>query len=109
MTSKQIQAKLTKLGLINEDGTPVLYSKFKNRATIHRYGQTSKKVVYFGVPKVSLFGFYPFDETAHDSVVLKDAYKNYVKLAKGNTEPYMKGSVKWSNGEIPSRYGSMAK
>lgn len=109
MNAKQIQTKLLKLGLINDDGTPLLYSKFKNRATIQRYGPKGRKVVYFGQPNVSLFGFYPFDETAHDSVVLKDAYQNLVKLVKGNDEPYVKGSMKWTNGEIPTSYGSKGK
>ncbi len=109
MNAKQIQTKLLKLGLINDDGTPVLYSKFKNRATIQRYGPKSKKVIYIGQPNVSLFGFYPFDEVGHDSVVLKDAYQNYVKLVKGNDEPYRFGTVEWTAGVIPVKYGAMDK
>ena len=106
MTAKQIQAKLKKLGLINDDGTPVLYSQFKNRASVIRYGKTQKKIAFIGQPKDNLFGFYP-KETAHDSIVLKNAYKQYVQLVRGNIDAFVAGDVQWGNGGFPSTYGNI--
>jgi metallophosphoesterase superfamily enzyme len=101
MTAKQIQLRLKKLGLINEDGTPVLYSQFKNMSSVFTY--KDKKVIYIGKLNENLFGFYP-KEFAHDSILLKWAYKNYVQLVRGNTEPFTNGIVKWGNGAIPTTY-----
>lgn len=104
MTSKQIQANLRKLGLINEDGTKVLYSVFKNKATISRYGKNQLKVVFIGEPKNNLFGFYA-NQKGSDTEVMKDAYQDYAKLVKGDNGRFDLGLIKWHSTGIPLRYG----
>lgn len=90
---EEVHAKMVTLGIISVEGEPIPYNKFKNRATIHRYG--SSKVTYIGTPGTSLFAFYsPFKNDA-DSNVMKDAYASYLKLVKGNMDEFNEGEVKW--------------
>jgi len=40
----QIKDKLKLLGLITNEGKPISYSGFKNKASVHRYGQKNIKL-----------------------------------------------------------------
>lgn len=104
LTHKQLLKNIKKLNLIDGDGTPVLYSQFKNRATIHRYG-SKWKIVFIGLPKVNLFGFYVMYNI--DSVVMKEAYNNFIALVHGDMELYKDEDVQWGNAGIPIVYGNL--
>lgn len=99
-----IYNNLSKLGLINAEGGPLLYSGFKKFASIHRYGN-KYKIVFIGLPKENLFGFYV--EYGNDTQVLKDAYKMYVRLVNGNMEEFNDKDVQWGNCGIPISYGNL--
>lgn len=106
LSIKQIQSKLKKLGLISEDGKPLSYAAFKNRATISRFsGRRKYKAVFVGQPKDNLFGFYTMYGT--DPEVMKEAYDYFIQLVKGNSEPYDEGDVQWGNCGIPIAYGNL--
>lgn len=106
ITHKFLIDKLKSLGMVSEDGKPVLYSTFKNRASVHRYGR-HLKIVYLGIPKENLFGFYVFYNT--DAIVMKDAYKMLLKLVKGDMEDFDNEDLQWGNCGIPLVYGRMRK
>lgn len=111
MTLKQIHGRLRQLGLINNFNEPVLYNKFKNRATIHTYktGRWSKRVVFIGLPNVSLFGFYhPFQGTT-DTEIMKEAYNRFQRLVKGNLFEFENEAVQWGNCDIPETYSNLVK
>jgi hypothetical protein len=81
MERNLILANLKKLGLLTELNTPVLYSVFKNRASIMKFGKRGSrqlKIVFIGIPKEALFGFYV--ECDADPVCMKQAYDWYLKL-----------------------------
>ena len=109
LTDIDIQVRLMELGLIQNNGDPILYSAFKNRATIIRSAQNRgvKKAVFIGVPQQNLFGFYTPILNEPDTVVMKQAYKMFVKLAKGDLEDYNNGSVQWGNRGIPLNCGNL--
>ncbi len=109
LSIKLIQQRLSKLGLIDEGGNPVLYSKFKNLASIHRYSGRGNtyKVVFIGQPKENLFGFYAAFANDNDPLVMKEAYANFLKLVKGDITPYEDGDVQWGNTGIPVVYKSL--
>jgi hypothetical protein len=102
---KQIEIlhdKLKWLGLMSIDTLkPISYVGFKNRASIHRYG-TVRRIVFVGQPKDNLFGFYtaPNDDTA----TMKQAYKMFVKLVKGDMTDYNAGTLQWGDKGIPLDY-----
>jgi hypothetical protein len=96
---------LIKLGLLNEDGTAVSYSVFKNKASIMKYGKQTKhqlKVVYVGFPKENLFGFYVECDT--DPNCMKQAYSWYCKLVKNDIDSD-NIDIHWGNCGFPIQYG----
>lgn len=109
LSIKEIQLRLKRLGLMTDEGEPVLYSAFKNMAGIHRYNGRSGtlKVVFIGLPKENLFGFYAAFKNDTDTNVLKEAYSNYLKLVKGRIDPYETKDVQWGNAGIPLVYGDL--
>jgi len=108
-TIKQLQAKLQKLGILNEDNEPILYSAFKNRASIHKYRAREGvlKIVFVGHPKENLFGFYASFANDNDVNVMREAYKNLKLIASGKLEPHENDEVQWGNCGIPLAYGKL--
>lgn len=105
LSKDQLIENLKVLGLVSiEDGRPISYSGFKNRASIHRYGNTYK-IVFVGHPKQNLFGFYVMYD--NDTQVMKEAYGMFVRLVKGDMEEYNDGDVQWGNAGIPLGYGNL--
>lgn len=102
LTIDELRDNLKSLGLVSLDGKPIAYAGFKNRATISRYGN-KYKVVYVGLPKHNLFGFYTM--YGNDPVVMKEAYTLFLDIVRGNIEPYMDKNVQWGNAGIPLSYG----
>lgn len=104
LSLEQLHNNLKDLGLMSiENNTPLSYTGFKNRASVHKYGDY--KVVFVGHPRQNLFGFYTMYGT--DSQVLKEAYDMYWNLVKGDMEGYNEGDVQWGNCGIPISYGSL--
>jgi hypothetical protein len=78
LSNEQLVDNLKLLGLINlSTNKPISYSGFKNRASVHKYGN-SYKIVFVGQPKQNLFGFYVM--YGNDSQVMKEAYDMFISL-----------------------------
>jgi len=101
----QIKDKLKLLGLITNEGKPISYSGFKNKASVHRYGQKKYKIVFIGIPKTNLFGFYTMYNT--NILVMKEAYSLFLELVNNNIEPYTNKDVQWTNFGIPLTYSNL--
>lgn len=104
-TNNQVRAKLMQINMLNPlNELEISFSKFKNRATVHKYGEGSelRKIVYCGTPKEVLFAFYV--ETDSDPNVLREAYNWYRRLVKGDTGPIDEGDVKIGNCSFPLQY-----
>lgn len=105
LTLEQLHDNLKALGLMSlNDNTPLSYTGFKNRASVHKYGG-KYKIVFVGLPKSNLFGFYTM--YGSDSKVMKEAYDMYWKLVKCDMENYNEGDVQWGNCGIPLGYGNL--
>ena len=108
LTIGQLHNKLNLLGL-RVDGKPVPYSVFKNKASIHKYGngRQSRKIVFVGQPKENLFGFYGLYSKDTDINTMKDAYMVYTQLIKGDFSVYEDKIVQHGNCGIPIVYGNL--
>ena len=105
LSKEQLIGNLKLLGLVNiQNGKPISYSGFKNRASVHRYGKTYK-IVFVGHPKQNLFGFYTM--YGNDSEVMKEAYDMFIRLVKGDMTDYNYNDVQWGNAGIPLGYGDL--
>lgn len=96
---------LKNLGLINEDGVPISYGKWKNKASIGKYGKPDNqlKIVFIGFPNENVFGFYV--DSIPDNEAMKEAYGWFLKLAKGKIDPEM--HIQWGNRELPKKYENL--
>lgn len=101
MTHKQLLQKLRQLGMVSADNIPVLFTQFKNRATIANYGRKGN-IILIGVPQRNLFGFYiPTDK--HPDM-MKDAYTRYLNLVKGKMDDVENKVIQWGNAGVPLDY-----
>jgi hypothetical protein len=109
LSIKRLQAKLRMLNLIDDKNSPVLYSTFKNKASIHRYkGRTGTlKIVFIGKPKENLIGFYAAFKNDTDVNVMREAYSNLCLIAKGDIFPHESQAVQWGNAGIPITFGNL--
>lgn len=106
MERNLILANLKKINLLNENGTKVSYSVFKSFASIHKYGKQNRnqlKVVYVGIPRDTLFGFYV--ESNPDPLCMKQAYEWYTKLVSGKIDFDSEVDIHFGNMGIPITYG----
>lgn len=104
-TNNQIRAKLKQINMLNPiNQLELSFSKFKNRATVHKYGSGTeqRKIVYCGQPKEILFAFYV--ENDIDLNTLREAYNWYKRLVKGDTTPIDEGNVRIGNCGFPQQY-----
>lgn len=105
LSNEKLVDNLKLLGFVNlETNKPVSYTGFKNRASVHKYGN-SYKIVFIGHPKQNLFGFYTM--YGNDASVMKEAYEMFVNIVKGNMDDYDNGNVQWGNAGIPLGYGNL--
>ena len=105
MTNKQFKDKMQLLGVLNEDEKLIPYGKFKNLATISRYGKSMRDaevIVYIGLPNKNLIGLYV--KSIKDTEVMKEAYGILVSISKGNSEHITDKTCQWSNCDIPRVY-----
>lgn len=99
LSNKQLIQKLKWLGVVSVvTNKPISYAAFKNRTTIVKYGKRDK-VVFLGQPRKNLFGFYTTLDT--DANVMKEAYKLFTDLVKGDMQGVEDKAVQWGNTGIP--------
>lgn len=103
LSQKEVIERLKKANILDKDGKPLPYSKFKNFAAIHRYKgkRGTAKVVFIGQPKVNLISFYYPILNDPDTLVLRVAYKWFLQLANGDLTPLVDEEVKIGTGGIP--------
>lgn len=104
MDRATILKNLDKIGLL-QNNSIVPLSTFKNRCSIVKYGKQGRnqlKVVFAGIPKEALFGFYV--ECNPDPLCMKQAYEWYVKLVK-ETIDFDDVDLHFGNQGIPISYG----
>lgn len=104
LSLEQLHDNLKDLGLMGMNNQPLSYTGFKNRASVHKYG-SKYKIVFVGVPKRNLFGFYTM--YGNDSIVLKEAYEMYCRLVKGDLTDYDNNDIQWGNNGIPLGFGML--
>ena len=73
-----LNQKIKDLGLIDENGKPISFAKFKQRVAIHQYGKGQRRlfILFIGHPKENLLAFYPPTDTRPS--MLKIAYEYLV-------------------------------
>lgn len=104
-TNNQVRAKLKQINMLNPlNELELSFSKFKNRATVLKYGSGTeqRKIVFCGQPRVVLFAFYV--ENDIDPNTLREAYNWYKQLVRGDTGPIDNGDVKIGNCGFPLQY-----
>jgi hypothetical protein len=102
---EQLIDKLKDLGLVDlSSNKPLSYSGFKNRASVHKYGN-KYKIVFVGQPRQNLFGFYVM--WGNDSEVMKEAYDMLVNLVRGSMVDYLNDEIQWGNAGIPLGYSGL--
>ena len=74
MTTIELMQKMELIGLAVQR-KPISFNKFKKYADAHQYGSRSNKIyiVYCGLPKENLFGFYPPMTTKKESLEITKA------------------------------------
>ena len=107
LTHEQLKENLTKLGLI-VNGKPVTKKLFTEYADFNQYGRgkPSLYVIYIGVPKENLFGFYPHRRTTKVEA-LSEAYDMYKNIVLHNDYYYKIDYIQWGNCGYPLSYGNL--
>ena len=105
LSNEKLVDNLKLLGLVDlSTNKPIAYSGFKNRASVHKYGN-NYKIVFVGHPKQNLFGFYVMYD--NDTKAMKEAYEMFLNLVNGDMVDYNEGDVQWGNAGIPLSYGGL--
>lgn len=104
-TIDEIKAKFKALNLIDEENKPILFNRFKNKCSIHKYGKKSK-IVFIGFPKENLIGFY-VDAGLNDINATRQAYEWFCDLVGGEIGVHLNGYVQFGNCGIPLGYGNL--
>lgn len=114
-TIARLRANMAKISLI-VDGKPVTKKVFKELGNFVVYGKGASKslVLYFGVPKENLFGFYIPFSIKNQKQALDEAYQVYtIFLTEEETKRPMNlfnfGYIQWGNAGIPISYGDLRK
>ena len=105
MTKKQFKDKMQLMSILNEEEKLIPYGKFKNLATISRYGKSMRDaevIVFIGIPNKNLIGLYV--NSNKDTDVMKEAYGMLLSISKGNTECITEKKCQWGNCDIPRVY-----
>ena len=95
MTTKELIEKMELIGLY-VNNKPISFSKFKTKADAHQYGYRSSKIyiVYIGLPRQNLFGFYPPRTTKQES--LQIAYQYYLSVFESeHHNEFTYGNIAW--------------
>lgn len=101
-----LNEKIKELGLIDDNGNPITFAKFKQRIDIHQYGKGQRRlfILFIGHPKENLLAFYP--QTTTRPSMLKIAYEYLVDtITTSSKEEYEDDNVMWGNCGYPLSYG----
>tara|TARA_R110000868_G_scaffold147711_3_gene369271 strand:+ start:821 stop:1147 length:327 start_codon:yes stop_codon:yes gene_type:complete len=104
MKTDEILAKMELIGLTKE-GKAISFNQFKKIADPHQYGNRGNKIyiVYCGLPKENLFGFYPPRTTKKES--LEIAYQYYLSIFEDqDINEFAYGNIKWGDTGYPISY-----
>ena len=108
MTTKELIQKMELIGLaVNHK--PIRFSKFKQYADAHQYGSRGNKIyiVYCGLPKENLFGFYPPRTTKKES--LEIAYQYYLSVFENEEiNEFTYGNIAWGYNGYPLYYRKLS-
>jgi hypothetical protein len=103
-----MQHKLKKLDML-PSGKPVSFAEFKRRSDVHIYGRSGGKriIVFIGIPRENLFGFYTLSNTKLES--LKDAYHMYKDICFLEDYYINTGNIQWGNCGMPISYNNLRR
>jgi hypothetical protein len=108
LSNEALMEKLKALSLIDENGNPISFSKFKKLVDIHQFGSGSKRLFIFfiGNPKENLIGFYPPTDARPE--MMKICYQYLVDtITTDIKQEYLDGNIQWGNCGIPIGYGDL--
>ena len=108
LSNEALMEKLKALGLIDENGNPISFSKFKKLVDIHQFGSGSKRLFIFfiGNPKENLIGFYPPTDTRPE--MMKICYEYLVDtISTDIKQEYLDENIQWGNCGYPVVYGDL--
>ena len=108
LSNEALMEKLKALGLIDENGNAISFSKFKKLVDIHQLGIGRKRLFIFiiGNPKENLIGFYPPTDTRPE--MMKICYQYLVDtITTDIKQEYLDGNIQWGNCGIPIGYGDL--
>jgi len=108
MTTAQLKEKMELIGL-SVNNKPISFSKFKERADAHQYGSRGNKIyiVYCGLPKENLFGFYPPKTTKQES--LQIAYQYYLSVFESeHNNEFTYGNIAWGQNGYTLSYRKLS-
>jgi hypothetical protein len=112
-TMTRLKANMEKIGLL-VGGKPISKKKFKKLGIFFAYGKGANKslVLYFGVPKENLFGFYIPFSIKNQKNALEEAYQVYTAFVtdKETRRPmslFNFGYIQWGNSGIPISLGDL--
>jgi hypothetical protein len=112
-TMTRLKANMEKIGLL-VGGKPISKKKFKELGIFFAYGKGANKslVLYFGVPKENLFGFYIPFSIKNQNNALEEAYQVYTAFVtdKETRRPmslFNFGYIQWGNSGIPPSLGDL--
>lgn len=101
--------KIKDLGLIDSNGKPISFAKFKKLISIHQYGRGQRRLFIMFIyinPKDSLLAFYP--PTTTQPEMLKIAYEYLVDtITTDIKQEYEDENIMWGNCGIPLSYGAV--
>lgn len=108
LSNEALMEKLKALGLIDENGNAISFSKFKKLVDIHQLGIGRKRLFIFiiGNPKENLIGFYPPTDARPE--MMKICYQYLVDtITTDIKQEYLDGNIQWGNCGIPIGYGDL--
>lgn len=108
LSNEALMEKLKALSLIDENGNPISFSKFKKLVDIHQLGIGRKRLFIFiiGNPKENLIGFYPPTDARPE--MMKICYQYLVDtITTDIKQEYLDGNIQWGNCGIPIGYGDL--
>jgi len=103
-----LNQKIKDLGLIDENGKPISFNKFKQLVDIHQYGRGKNKlfILFIGKPKENLLAMYPSTDIQLN--MLKESYDFLLDtIMTDDKKIYMAEDVQWGNCGIPIGYGRL--
>ena len=106
---ENINQKINELGLIDSNGKPISFAKFKKLISTHQYGRGQRRLFIMYIythPRESLLAFYP--PTTTKPKMLKIAYEYLVDtITTDIKQEYLDENIMWGCNGIPIAYGNL--